>query len=49
MAAYPHFVEVSVSPPSGTMSAEMSFKDPEDARAWGVAQAKRLGLLGVAA
>jgi hypothetical protein len=46
VAEYPHFVEVSVSPARGSMSAEMSFpKEKADAaKKWAEDQAKRLGL-----
>jgi hypothetical protein len=46
VAAYPHFVEASVAPPSGTMSAEMSFPatQAEKAKTWAEDQARRLGL-----
>ena len=43
--AYPHFVEVTVAPASGRMSAEMSFKDAELAKRWGEDQARRMGFL----
>ena len=47
VTVFPHFVEAVAAPARGTMSAEMSFKSPEEARQWGERQARRLGFLSI--